>query len=222
MTAFNLDIDNLKANPNARVLISGLRRGRAVEAFVQNPLSMVAGNDYNNPFESQAQQSLSDVANRAIAVSNSSLGTDFANVSLKSFNQTINSWVGSQKPVFNVQLTFVAIDPEDNVMDDVNTIMRGVFPTRGSLGSIGTIMNAPLGYSPTFNTDAVSGIQVRGTVTLSIGRWFRALGLVIRTASPLYSQEVIQSGRPLYATIDCQFEPYRAISLGDFQGYFRL
>jgi hypothetical protein len=225
MAEFQLDIQRMIANDNYKVLIAGLG-GPALQGFLQEDMQFSGGNNYNNAFESEAQQRLTDVANRALpALSGvvNAFGGDVpsAQFALKSFEQTTESWTGSAKPSFPMKLTFVALKPDDDVRVHVQKIMAAVMPVEGKLSSIGSVIQAPLKYGPQLTAkNKKLALSVEGTLTVAVGKWFRAMGQIIRSANTTYSRQVIASGLPLYATVSLTFEPYRMISYDEFKGYF--
>lgn len=217
---FQLNIERMIANENYKVVIAGLG-SKPVTGFLQDDIKFGGGNNYNNPFESEAQQKLSDVINKgvpAVAGVAKSFGYNVptSQFSLKSFDQTIESWTGSQKPSFSMRLTFLALGPDDDVTDPVRKIMRAVMPTGNRL------VTAPLGYGVQItNKDGLPGLAAHGTLAIRVGKWFQALGQICRKAQPTISKECIASGLPLYSIVEFEFEPYRAISYSEFLGYWR-
>jgi hypothetical protein len=235
MAEKQFDIEALLSNPKAKVILSAQAFGRPLVAYIQNELSFNAGNDYNNPFESSAAARLSEVANKALPLLSAfkekiGVGGEepVAQFSLKSFEQTVLSWTRSIKPVFNMNLTFIAIRPtgdNSDVTDPVKRLMATVFPDRGEIAGGLNVIKAPMGYGAKVVVDAVAGqkklsLNVSGTTMLQVGEYFRAPGLVARSASPQFSKEVISTGKPLWASVNVSFEPYRAITYKEFKGYF--
>jgi len=223
-----LDIEKLANNPNALMVIAGLAGGKPLKAFIQSEITISGGNEYNSPFESERQSSLSTLFTKIQTAAGKWF--DMGQFNLKSFAQTAMSWTSSQKPTFNMNMTFVALNPEDDVTKDVETIMSAVYPgeARGEVDipiagkfSAG-IMKAPLGYG--FGMDIRTGklTKVRGTLAIGVGKWFRARQQIIRTANFTFSKEVIGSGKPLFASGSISFEPFRAITYWELKQYFRL
>lgn len=221
----NFDIDRLIANPNSRVVIAGLRPTTGapgpLTAFMQNDLTMQGGNLYNNPFESAAQDKLNELGQKILPLAREILPSGLVpegGFQLKSFQQTILSWTGSQKPFFSLQLTFIAIRPTDDVTIPVKKIMSAVLP-EDKVGSI--FIGAPLSYGPKISLrGAKPSLNATGTLIVQLGKWFRAPGQVTRSAVPTFSQQTISNGKPLYAIVSVTFEPYRMISRAEFERYF--
>lgn len=220
-----LDIEILKNNPNAKVIIGLGGAGEDknwVSGFITQEHTMQGGNIFNNPFENVAQQNLSQklnvlgaTANKVADVANKFLGTNiqtrFGAFSLKSVEQTATIWVSSAKPSFSLPMVFVALQPDDDVLDVVRKLNMAVFPT---IDTNGLWVNAPLGYQ------LVGGKATKGTVIVSIGKWFRAISLLIRDVSYSISKETIKSGLPLYAQVTVAFEAYRLLSSDEVNSWF--
>lgn len=232
-----IDLADLVNNPLAKVSISGLG-GAPVVGYHHVEFSFGASNQYNNPFESEAQAKLSAVANKVLPAASGALNyftgnkgeVPSAQFSLKSFNQTIEAWTGCEKPHFPITLTFIALHPSDDVRKPMKKIMRGVMPNKGSLsGALGglNVITAPLGYGPQLavgqskgNPNNTVSLFVAGTLVLSIGKWFKGYGLVLKEARPRISKQTIRSGLPLWCEVDCTFQPYRQLSNAEFASFF--
>ena len=220
---FQLDVESILANPNAQMLITV--PGRAtVRCFLQEGLGFSAGSYFGNAFESQAQNKLSDLYTKAAPAAGALLdkfGISIPSAArLQSFEQTTESWSGPQKPTFNMKTTFIAVKPTDDVTKSVKDIMAACFPIKNASSSI---IQAPLNYGPNVrigNSPKDLTITALGTVNMKIGTWFQAFGLIIESASPKFSTQVIKNGKPLYCEMNITLKPYRAISYGEFLRYF--
>lgn len=206
-----LDVDRLLANPNSRMMITGLPRGTVV-GFLQEGFGFRAGNVYGNAFESEAQNKVGDLLNKVAPV----LGA--SQIRLLSFDQTTESWTGPHKPSFSIKTTFIATKPTDDMTEPVKALMQTVFPTKG----VGSIIQAPMNYGPQLNIGGKKNLalSIQGTVALKIGTWFQAFGLIVENVHPKFSSQVIANGKPLYVEVDIELKPYRVISYDEFLGYF--
>jgi hypothetical protein len=76
------------------------------------------------------------------------------------------------------------------------------------------VMRAPCGYriDPT-------GVP-KGTWTVQIGRYFRAGGFVLKSATMNQSKERLGNDEAMITTVDCQFEPSMAVMSNQFRGWF--
>lgn len=235
----NLDIDRILANPNARVIIAlprasvsiaEARPGKiksssnAVVGYVTSQLSFGGAADYNNPLDSGKQQALDQTLTKlqtGFGKASELLGFEkgfIPNISLKTVANSLSVWSSSSKPVFNIQMLIIATKPTDNVLNDVKKLLATVYPTFSGDG-LKAVINPPLGY-----TAAAAGAS-RGqanTLTIQVGKWFRAPFQIMKSVEHTFSQEVIENGSPLYATVSFSFEPTTAISAQEAQEYISL
>lgn len=212
-------LDLEKNNKNSQILINipTSEETIMVKGFVTDMLNINAQSSYTSPLESQAQQNLS---NSLAALQGLMTSTGAADQSLiphfgRSLQQSVNVWTGSEKPVFDIRLTFVALSPTDNVMGMIMDLYRAVYPTTKSAFKA-DLLNPPLGYIP--RPDAKIA---ENTISISIGRWFRAHGLNMKNVNFTPSKETIKNGSPLYAEGNITVEPFRMITFEEFRGYFR-
>jgi hypothetical protein len=227
MTTQVFDIEKVLNNPNYRVSIHlGSGRSNIVTGYMTENIRMGGGNEWNNPFESSVQNAMSEVYSKVAPILSKGMSSitgeqeTLAFTSLKSMEQTVVGWTGSKKPSFSVPLVFVATRPTDDVTDPIKKLATAVFPSEKRLGSgrIGVgVTQAPLGYGVTIGQ---SGLIPKGVVTLKIGRWFFATKQVINNVDWTFSKETIKSGLPFMATVTVDLEPFRAITLKEFFGYF--
>jgi hypothetical protein len=209
---FSGDIDKLLNSVNSRILISDAPSNNIrVQGFMVSDFSISGGNSYTNIFGSSSQEIADSALKTATSLINFVSGkTGISDVKiserkLMAINSTIHSWVGSNRPSFNIPLIFVAIRESDDVRTPVKSLTKSVYPTED-----GIFMIAPLGY------DGTGG----GTVSIQIGKWLMIHGLVVTSMNATFSQQVIKSGLPLYAKVDITFEPYKLPTVKDVDGYF--
>lgn len=193
-------------------------------------------------------------------------------MSLESLWQTSDSWQGSQKPSFNVDLLFLALNSNCDPREPVRHLLRGAYPS-GMIGKsdnaitstaltvsngitnilanlaggvIGTVSNvfggdknlgtqitnqikqgqsdsigqvAPFGFGLVMDNGQLLP-KANTTCSLKIGKWFRAMGLVIDSVNPTFSREVTPDGFPLYARCSVTLSPYRMITAQEMMDYF--
>lgn len=238
------DIDGILQNPNAKVIIalpsgnqslrndrlnstssSSANRANAIVGFMTNELVFAGGSNYNNPFESQKVQGsiqAADNLNRAMQETARALGIgteSLPNINLRNISATVANWVSSEKPRFNISFMLIATRAAHDVRADYRRLLDTVYPIFTGIGA-GTTLNTPLNYESVLGSNGE--IRVRNTIAVSLGRWFRATGQVMKTVSATFSNEVTSSGYPLYAKVDCTFEPFRMISASEAKGYINV
>lgn len=189
-----------------------------VTGLLQNQLSFSGGNNWSNDYDSDAQERISKTANQVGALAGAVTGIDIPNIRIKFFNQTTKSWTGPQIPSFNVEMLLVAVRPNQDTTKMAKSLMAGVMPV-----DKGGLIAAPLNYGPRLGGvtgGAKLGLNQAGTVGVKIGRWFQAFGLVMNSVNPSFSQQVGSNGKPIWTKVSINFEPYRAISYGEFTAWF--
>lgn len=213
MANMSLFIDELRSNVNARILIASDKWG--VEAFVTQGFSVGGGNEFNSLFELAAQESLNNLLSKigfVVGQFNKKMGGIIAQTRLKDLRNTTASWISSAKPSFSLALLFVATDPSHDVRDNVAKLLECVYPVAGN----GFTVKPPLGYT---GLDS-GGNSAEGTISLEIGKWFRAMKLVMKSCNFEFSKAVIGSGVPLYAHGTVELEAYRQVTAKDMNNWF--
>lgn len=205
----NLEIDDLKNNPNAKVVVK-YWGGEQVVGFITQNLTVGGASEFNNPFESAMAESATSLINKAIATGNSLMGMNKSQLSLKSLEQTVSTWSGSKKPDFQIEILLLAYRNPSTVIADAKKLLRCVYPKKAGL-----VVEAPLGYTGHFNSPG-------GTVSVYIGKWFRAWNQIVTSVNVEFSKEVISDGTPLYARCDFHFEPWRLPDWGTVASYIGL
>lgn len=231
-----LELETLKGNPNAQAIFA-LPGSRGVSGIVQSDITINGQAMFHNPFEIGEDLSkkltttiagLAGIAKRAGVYSKEIPSLLFQNV-----NQSAVVYVGSAKPKFSVDMTFVATQPGEDVRDPVARLLKAVYPTKHK----GGILKTPFNYSP-FAGSSKGWPTPRNTVSVQIGRWFLATKQVITDVSATFSKEVTQLKKltlaeaqegkessnypPLFVTVKVDFEPFRAITYGEVLGYMRV
>lgn len=208
-------IDVLKSNPDSKVIIA-MPNNVAVVGFTRGPFALNAGNEWNTPSLSAGQQALSGAINEIKGFMNTWFSTEAIQERIQHPAQTIKSWTGSNRPVFEVPLMFVRVRLTDDVEAETLKLYKGVFGTSVG-GGVTARFRAPLNYAP--SKSATKGAS--GTVILKIGRWFSASNLIINTVNFNFADAPTDGGKPLWAEGSVSLEPFRAITYNEFRNYFR-
>lgn len=204
------NLTTFEGNTDAQVLISfsDLKGSYKVVGHLIGEFQVGGSNEFKSLFEFSAQQTLQDMISRIGAITSSEY---LANIRLQSRSQTQQSWVNSMSPSFSLPMSFIATAPDSDVRKHVKTLLKTVYPTfsGGTLDAIDT----PLGYK--LAGSATTG----GTITIWVGRWFKAPNQLMKTVNFTFSREVINNGTPLYAVGAIEFMPYRLIGAEDIDNY---
>ncbi len=218
-----IDFDLLINNPQAKTIISLGGGGRPTTAFMISELTMFGRNETNSLIDTSAQQELSKKVNLGRSLLQSSIGqkiggaagintTNLQNISIINFNQTIEEWTASAKPVFTINVMWVAMRTGDDVRIPATKLFRAVYPTSTQRG----FMRAPLNLAPRIG---------RGLSTLHIGTWFKAPRQIIKEVSITFSREIVKldpqgtKTAPLFAVGTIQFSPFRMITYQEARAY---
>lgn len=212
--------DDYVQNADAKVIIT-IPGQRGIEALLINDFMFAGSSEYTNMFEQMAESynSKLDIAKAAIYAAAPSQQARLSKVSLRVVDQTILRWSGGGRPTFPISMMFVETkDGGTDVRDSVKTMYSTIFPVEGygvnTKGINFRTYAPPLGYIGT-----ASG-KSAGTITLKIGRWFLATGLVTTSVNFTFSKEVTPKGTPLFATGDVNFESYRLMTNDEVQKFF--
>lgn len=211
-----LTFDKLIANKNAKVLIQlpgdGDIKATTVIGFINEDFSIGASASYNTPFESAAQEQLSNLGQVGSGLVNKFLGIDLGTLSARTIEGTLKSWTGSSHLEFSINLIFPSLSEGDDVRRSINPLFAAVLPSFKDIGLTKTI-NAPLGYRPD-----PTNRTAKNTVSLQIGTWFTlANKLIITSVQPRYSKQPTANGSPLYAEVAISFSSNRVISYQEFK-----
>lgn len=203
---------------NYKVSIGGLGHTNnvTVTGILNAPMPIAGSNEFDSAKVALSQLPLFgkvfDIGNSISQILKIS-----GNDTTMSVEQTRKIWQESKVPQLSVELTFWNIGSHFTKKDElpvnkVRAIYSALFPTKRD----NLLVSAPLGYK--FTNDKGDAV---GTVTLRIGRWFFATGLVVVDANFTPSLEVTQDGSPLFYTGSVNLEPYKMITYQEFSGWFK-
>ena len=217
MTQRVLDFEKLIENPNAQVYVATNRWG--VRGIYTNDIQIRAGNNWDSRVQTGAASTVNTIQKagqdfQGIINQQTSLDLDVVprGVSFGNLQQSSKQWVGAETPVFNIDMVFIALRGGDDVVTKVHQLYETCFP--GGQTSIATI-SPPLDY-----TVGDKGGSASGTITVQLGRWFRATQQIMQSVNFTFSKETTPDGGPLYARGSIEFTPFKAITYGDFSDYF--
>lgn len=220
-----LEYDIITGNSNYNFILAGITGSStgSVSGVMMNEIPMAFANDFSTAKEALDELLSSLPLGQTIggAVSAFKGGADIlrniAQVSGRSkltVAETRKVWNGSGMPEFNVDFFFysTSTSAQNRPMDKIKDLQRCVLPS-GSQASGGKLFQkAPLGYK----------VDGTGTMTLKIGNWFQASGLVMTSMNFVPSREVMQDGSPLFVSGSFTCVPFQAISYEDFMSYYLI
>lgn len=210
-----IEYRRLEANPNYTFIISGLTGG-GVSGFYTSEVNINLANSYTSRKEVLSDAAgaigLGGIADKAFGF----IGTvgsveRLAGRSKTTRFETTKVWDGSNIPQFLIDYFFLGLSSDEinGPMDKVKRLQSAVLPSGAVLGGY---LRAPLGYKSNGN----------GTLTLTLGKWFRATRLVMTDMTVVPSKEVMENGRPISVSGTITLEPMEAITYDDLLGYYRI
>lgn len=218
------DYDIVEGNSNYNFVLAGVGGDSdAVSGVMMNEIPMAFANDFSTAKEALdallSSLPLGQAIGGAISVirGGADIARQLASVSGRSkltVAETRKIWNGSGMPQFSVDFFFytMSTDQTRKPMDKIKDLQRCVLPS-GSQASGGKIFQvAPLGYKA----------DGSGTMTLKIGNWFQASGLVMTSLNFVPSREIMRDGSPLYVSGSFTVVPYKNISYEEFMSYYQI
>ncbi|NRA76875.1 MAG: hypothetical protein HRU18_01595 [Pseudoalteromonas sp.] len=221
-----------QANELYKFMISG--GGIQVEGQMQNQLSIGGANGFTDV--SAVLSELSDMASGISSKLGSAIGAVKAvKQGMDAVNQASSRskvtdfesrliWENSEKPQFAIEYTFYnqsqqQAESTKGALSMAIALQKAVLPSKGTpaKGRPGVFFKSPLGYKPKTGNSKVA----EGTLTLSIGQWFRASDLVVRSTNFTPSIQVLGNGHPVLVKGSIVLEPTELITYETFLGYFR-
>ena len=220
-------IDLLKNNPLYQIQISipnrkikGKSLFNTIIGFVVDNFSIGGESRYTDLFEPSsdqqalmkamqatqfgAQTGVSTVSDIFKAFGwNPSVGMYFQHIS-----QTTSFYNGTEKPRFDLNMLLIATNCDTDPRIEASMLYDTVYPTEGN----GGLLVPPLGYSPGFN-------RVDGTVSIRIGKWFKAHNQIITSVQTEYSKQVSRYGFPVYCRVRLSFTPWRLPTADEIKSY---
>lgn len=142
-------------------------------------------------------------------------GGNLTQINLIAQKLTTATWKGGQRPAFSVGLVLINFDDGKDIQDDIDQLLSCVLPT--SLGfsifgsQFGLGYKAPLGYDASDKT----------TISVRIGNWFNAHGLLATNVNISYSETLGDNGKPLFCTVSLSLETWKLPYADEVKGWFR-
>jgi len=190
-----------------RFQLAGLRSNTVIRAVMLNELALAGANDFASKVELQKDVpvfgTVVEVKDKLRPIAKLSGGAAYSS------SETAETWEKSTKPTFKVDFLLLAHDAKkaEVHIDWIKAIQATVLP----VSSAGGGLKPPMGYT---NNGA-------GTLTLTVGTWFNARGLVMNSVDYTPSKQVMSNGYPLYWNCSISLTPYKMITIGEFEDYFQ-
>lgn len=225
------ELDKLTNNPNYVVrIVLGVGAGGkglgTVKGYLRQEFAVGSTADYSSPFESSTMDNAQNIITSVASAVDMTTGSNLSSFRLSNILGSVAIWRSTKKPQFQISMVFVAIRPDDDVTKNIRLLMRAIYPS-----AKGLLLEGPLGYAvPQVNIKGAtkgkgatpSLASAKGTSVISIGKWFSAPGQLITNVNFSLSKEVTSAGRPLYATAEVSFEPWRILVQDEINSFFRI
>lgn len=200
----NINVDD-SVEQNYKVIIAGLQGG-PVSGAISNDFALAGGNDF-----STFGELLRGVPGADKVLAAKDLLAGAANISGRSATtelETRKVWNNSLIPDIPIEIELYQANADQNsIMEKIRRIKSAVYPNRE-----GRFFSAPLGYK----FAGQNSNTATGTLTVTIGTWFRASGLIMASENVTWSKEVNVNGQPISAFVTMTFQPFRAITYNEF------
>lgn len=212
-----LDIEKLRNNQHARVMISLAGRGSFL-GYITGDFGFSINSNYQQLLETTRVNKLNEHMAQAQFGMNTFLsffGAEMQGLAAKNLSMTTLSWVETTPPEFNLTFTLVNALKGDSFINGpsgVKVLYQAVLPEK----TTELTLHPPLGYSP-------SARSATGTATIKVGQWFEASGQLITSINSNFSSVASNTkGEPLHGTVTIGFRAYRSIDYNEFIRYFKI
>ena len=136
---------------------------------------------------------------------------------LKSMQETVLYWRGSEPLTFDFNTILIANKSSDNLISQIKPLIAMTNPEFDPSDKFNFVIKAPLGYAPNLDSEA------EGKIGISIGRWFQTPRIfVLTSATPTISKAKLQDGKPLYITLRLSFKSFRMLARSEVESYFKF
>ena len=219
--------DAIINNENLRVqIILPTASGKEPEEKQTSRDSSVITGYLENPFD----------VNTSLDWSDKLFGTDYSTLLNKlsglsgSSIQALNVLDTTQQPIisripeFQFSFYVLATTPDSNPMKKVLRLYEAIYPEKINIGMV----QYHWGYTPNSlgsENNAAQNLQGKpttGTVIITIGKWFRAINMIIKSVNIQYSDSIGTDGRPIWAKPTITVSPRRLPYADEFKSMFRV
>ena len=186
-----------------------------IKGYLENPFSF---SNEGNWSDSLFGRGYSTKANEWLA----RLGSD---IQILNHLDTTQQWTGANIPTFNLSFYIISTNASVQPTEIVSKLYQAIYPEQSTLGGTPTAVKYHWGYQPNTivqygNNIGVNRVPIKGTVILSIGTWFRAINLVIKSFVPEYSTTLNPTGRPYWVKLTVALSPNRLPYYDEMQAMF--
>lgn len=186
--------------------------GSVIVGYLENPFSFSNDAMWNDQLFGR------DYASKL----NEWLGKLGGDIQVMNVMDTTQQWTGASIPTFNLSFYLISTSVNSKPTEVVKKLYQAIYPEKNGA----TTVKFHWGYKPNqlgeAGINAGAGVQkpTSGTVILTIGTWFRAINLLIKSFTPTYSPTLNPQGQPYWVKLDIQFTFRRLPYYDEMQSIF--
>jgi hypothetical protein len=189
------------------------RDGSVITGYLDNPFSVDAGAEWSDRLFGL------DYAKNA----NTLLIKLGMNIQVYTILDTSQQYIVARIPNFTFSFYVIATNSSINPMKDTMRLYEAIYPTKVNDATLkfhwGYAANA-LGEFGNNSLELEGKSATNGTVIVTIGKWFRAINMIIDNVVIDYSPEVAINGNPLWAKVTIKTKPRRLPYVDEFTSMF--
>lgn len=167
------------------------RNDSVILGYLENPLRVDTGAEWS-----------SDLFGRDWSGKiNQILGLAATNIKAYTILDTTQNYISARIPSFQFSFYMISTSDFSNPVEKANRLYEAIFPVK--------VSSAHIKYHWGYKPNALGGKEgkgfrnlgqspTRGTVILTVGKWFRAFNLIITDVSIEYSDSIAPNGKPYW------------------------
>jgi hypothetical protein len=182
------------------------REDSVIRGYLENPFRVDTGAEWSDSLFGR------DWSNKI----NQILGLAGTNIKAYTVLDTTQNYIAARIPSFQFSFYVISTNEYTNPMVKVNRLYEAIFPKKQSDITI----QYHWGYKPNALAEGRSFTRnespTKGTVIVTIGRWFRAFNMIITDVSIEYSDSVNPEGKPYWVKPTITLIPRRLPYVDEF------
>lgn len=191
------------------------RGSSVIVGYLENPFAVDAGAEWSDKlFGLDYAQDVNKI-----------LGMAGSSTQVYTVLDTTQQYIVAHMPTFTFSFYVIATNSYINPMKDVMRLYEAIYPEKTSDATI----KYHWGYTPNAlgsNTGSISNLQgqgatsTEGTVIVTVGKWFRAINMIITDVNIEYSETMAENNRPLWVRPSITVKPRRLPYANEFKDMF--
>ena len=202
-----------KTGSSPKESASSARGSSLILGYLDNPFSVEASAEWSDKLF--GLDYAKDI-NALIAAAGS-------NISVYTILDTTQQYIVAQNPSFTLSFYVIATNSNINPMKSVMRLYEAIYPEKANDATI----RYHWGYTPNALGDSNGNIQnlqgknpTTGTVIVTIGKWFRAINMIIVDVKMEYSETLGPNGKPIWVKPSITVKPRRLPYANEFTQMF--